>query len=108
MDSPLTEIELMIWDGSERALRAMLGRERAERIEAQEKVERLERELERLVADLERERQRFAELGAKILREPGFSGGRVLQINAIAVCSEIEPDRLWVHQRLPSSSSDRG
>lgn len=67
MDSLLTELELPIFfDGSERALRAMLGRERAGRIEAQEKAERLERELGRLVADLERERQRLAELGAKI------------------------------------------
>jgi len=72
MDSLLTEFELMIWDGSEGALRAMLGRERAERIEAQEKAERLERELKQLVAELEHERQRSGELEAKILRDLGF------------------------------------
>ena len=60
-----TDFEPMIFDQSERALRAMLGRERAERIEAQEKAEWLERKLKRLVADLERERQRSAELQAK-------------------------------------------
>jgi len=79
MDSLLTEYELMVLDGSERALRAMLGRERAERIEAQEKIERLERELKRLMADLERERQRFVEVGAKILQGPLFSEDRVPQ-----------------------------
>jgi hypothetical protein len=78
MDYLLTESELMIFDGgSERTLRAMLGREFAERIEAQEKAKRLERDLERVVADLERERQRIAELETKILREPRVSEGRV-------------------------------
>lgn len=67
MDSLLTQFEMMTFDWSERALRAMLGRECAERIEAQEKVEQLEQELKRLMADLERERQRSAELEAKIL-----------------------------------------
>lgn len=60
MDPRLTDLEPTTLEGSERTLRAMLGRERAERIRAQQKAERLERELKRLVADLERERQKSA------------------------------------------------
>ena len=71
MDPLLTqELEITALDGSERTLRAMLGRERAERIEAQEKAEQLERKLQRLGADLDRERRRSARLSARLLQEP--------------------------------------
>jgi hypothetical protein len=71
MDPLLTqELEITALDGSERTLRAMLGRERAERIEAQEKAEQLERKLRRLGADLDRERRRSARLSARLLQEP--------------------------------------
>ena len=50
MDPLLTELELAALDGREHALRAMVERERAERIEAQEKAKRLERELKLLRA----------------------------------------------------------
>jgi hypothetical protein len=74
MDSLLTqELEIRALDGNERTLRAMLGRERAERTEAQEKAERLERKLQRLRADLDRERRRSAGLRAKLLQEPRVS-----------------------------------
>jgi hypothetical protein len=74
MDPLLTqELEIRALDGSERTLRAMLGRERAERIEAQEKAEQLERKLQRLEADLDRERRRSAGLRAKLLQEPQVS-----------------------------------
>ena len=74
MDPLLTqELEFRALDGSERTLRAMLGRERAERIEAQEKAEQLERKLQRLRVDLDLERRRSAELRAELLQEPRVS-----------------------------------
>ena len=74
MDSLLTqELEIRALDGNERTLRAMLGRERAERIEAQEKAEQLERKLQRLRADLDRECRRSAGLRVKLLPEPRVS-----------------------------------
>ena len=74
VDPLLTEeLELTALDENERTLRAMLGRERAERIEAQEKAEQLERKLQRLGADLDRERRRSAGLRAKHLQEPRVS-----------------------------------
>jgi len=69
MEHRLTESELTTSEESERTLRAMLGRERAERIEAQEKAEQLERKLKRLLADLERERQRSAGLRSALVGE---------------------------------------
>jgi hypothetical protein len=68
MDPLLTEPELASRDGREHALRAMVERERAERIEAQERAKRaqerakrLERKLKLLDADRrDRERQRSA------------------------------------------------
>ncbi len=74
MDPLLTEeLELTALEGSERTLRAMLGRERAERIEAQEKAKQLERKLQRLGADLDRERRRSAGLRARLLQKPRVS-----------------------------------
>jgi hypothetical protein len=74
MDPLLTEeLELTTLDGSERTLRAMLGRERAERIEAQEKAKQLERKLQRLGADLDRERRRSAGMRARLLQKPRVS-----------------------------------
>jgi hypothetical protein len=61
MDPLLTELELAPRDGREHALRAMVERERAERIKAQERAKRLERKLKLLDADRrDRERQRSA------------------------------------------------
>ena len=50
MDSLLKELELANLEGREHALRAMVERERAERIEAQEKAKQLEQELKLLRA----------------------------------------------------------
>ena len=50
MDPLLKELELATLDDREHALRAMIERERAQRIEAQEKAKRLERELQLLRA----------------------------------------------------------
>ena len=50
MDPLLKEWELATLDGREHALRAMIERERAQRIEAQERAKRLERKLKLLGA----------------------------------------------------------
>ena len=89
MDSLLAEFELMIFDGSERALRAMLGRERAERIEAQEKAQRLERE--RLVAVLERASEVRRAGGEDSSGTSGFSEGL-----------ELDPPAVPIRQRVVS------
>jgi hypothetical protein len=74
MDPLLTEeLELTALDENERTLRAMLGREREERIEAQEKAEQLERKLQRLGTELDRERRKSAGLRARLLQEPRVS-----------------------------------
>ncbi len=56
MDPLLTDLELAPLDGREHALRAMVERERAQRIEAQERAKRLERKLKLLDAGRDPER----------------------------------------------------
>ena len=58
MDPLLKELELATLEDREHALRAMVERERAQRIEAQEKAKQLERKLKLLGAERDRERQR--------------------------------------------------
>jgi hypothetical protein len=60
MDPLLTDLELAPLDGREHALRAMVERERAQRIEAQERAKRLERKLKLLDAERDPERHRPA------------------------------------------------
>ena len=73
MDPLLTQPELQSLGGSEDALRDMLMRERAERLEAQEQAKRLGQKLERLAVELESERRKSAGLRAKLRREPWLS-----------------------------------
>ena len=73
MDPLLTEPELQSLGGSEDALRALLMRERTQRLEAQEQAKQLQQKLERLAADLESERHKTARLRAKLRREPWLS-----------------------------------
>ena len=70
MDPLLTELELATLDGREHALRAMVERERAQRIEAQEKAKRLERKVKLLEAARDRECQRSASF-----RKPRYGAG---------------------------------
>ena len=73
MDLLLAEPDLASLDGSEDALRALLMRERAERLEGKEQSKQLQQKLERLAAELESERQKNARLRAKLRREPWLS-----------------------------------
>jgi hypothetical protein len=59
-DPLLTELELATLEDREHALRAMVERERAQRIEAQERAKQLERKLKLLGAERDREHQRSA------------------------------------------------
>jgi hypothetical protein len=59
-DPLLTELELAPLDRREQALRAMVERERAQRIEAQERARHLEHKLKLLEAERDTERRRGA------------------------------------------------